>query len=228
MTKLILDTSQDLAIVALSNGSTLIDSCVYPHQNKLSALLTLSIQSLLKKHHLSPHQLSSIAVGIGPGSYTGTRVAVTIAKTLSLALDIPLISFCSLLAFIPEKHTGLFYYLMESKQSSPFYLKANAQNDRYEDIVCGHLKNLLCENEKNPFFASNVSLFYKSHPALQILNIQQGSTNLSRLCQHLHKTSQDNTYFPKDLGNLELIYLHNMDISPVAIEAIPSLQNTKI
>jgi tRNA threonylcarbamoyl adenosine modification protein YeaZ len=228
MTKLILDTSQDLTIIALSNESTLVDSCVYPHQNKLSALLTLSIQSLLKKHHLSPQNLSSIAVGIGPGSYTGTRVAVTIAKTLSMALDIPLTSFCSLLAFVPKEHAGPFCYLMESKQSTPFLLKAIAQNDQYENISHGSLKNLVCENENTTYFASNVNLFYKNHSALQNFNIQPGSVNLSRLCKHLHKENTGNTYFPQDLGNLELIYLHNMTVSSVEIESLPALQNTKI
>jgi hypothetical protein len=112
---------------------------------------------------------------------------------------------------------------MEAKQSFPFFLKAVAQNDQYENISHGSFKNLVCENKEIPYFASNVSLFYKNHPTLYNLNIQPGSVNLSRLCQHLHKEHPGNTYFPQDLGNLELIYLHNMNLSSLEIESLPTL-----
>lgn len=47
------------------------------------------IQNLLAKHSLTPKDLDSLEVHEGPGSFTGVRVGVSIANTLSFALQIP-------------------------------------------------------------------------------------------------------------------------------------------
>ena len=44
----------------------------------------------LKKHKVKKSDIKKITVCKGPGSYTGTRVGVTIAQALSLALNVPL------------------------------------------------------------------------------------------------------------------------------------------
>ena len=54
------------------------------------------ISKALKKIKLSPNDLDAIAVGMGPGSYTGLRIGVSAAKGLCYALNIPLIGLNSL------------------------------------------------------------------------------------------------------------------------------------
>ena len=51
------------------------------------------IKKLLEENHLSLEQLEGIAVCTGPGLFTGTRIGVMTAKTLSYASDIPLYPF---------------------------------------------------------------------------------------------------------------------------------------
>lgn len=48
------------------------------------------IEELLAKHNLSLRDISELEVNPGPGSFTGLRVGVTIANTLSFLLKIPL------------------------------------------------------------------------------------------------------------------------------------------
>jgi tRNA threonylcarbamoyladenosine biosynthesis protein TsaB len=55
-----------------------------------------AIQSLLEECGVKPGQLERIVVAEGPGSYTGVRIGVTIAKTLAWTLNIPLVGVSSL------------------------------------------------------------------------------------------------------------------------------------
>ncbi|WP_432353165.1 tRNA (adenosine(37)-N6)-threonylcarbamoyltransferase complex dimerization subunit type 1 TsaB [Sporosarcina sp. A2] len=55
-----------------------------------------AIEHLLKEANLRPADLEAIAVSQGPGSYTGVRIGVTLAKTLAWTLKIPLVGVSSL------------------------------------------------------------------------------------------------------------------------------------
>ncbi|MDN3506009.1 MAG: tRNA threonylcarbamoyladenosine biosynthesis protein TsaB [Simkaniaceae bacterium] len=93
MKGLILDSSQNISLLGLSEEGSLTKSHSIP--GKSSSLLPAL------KDFCELDKLQFIAVGIGPGSYMGLRSAATIAKTLSFALGIPLIEFSSPLAFLP-------------------------------------------------------------------------------------------------------------------------------
>ena len=51
---------------------------------------------VLERADLQKNEIELIACGLGPGSFTGTRVGVSAAKGLSLALDIPIVGVSSL------------------------------------------------------------------------------------------------------------------------------------
>ena len=67
-------------------------------QNIHASQLFVFIEQIMKDNCLSYAQLSAIAVGKGPGSYTGLRIGVSAAKGLCYSLDIPLISINTLLS----------------------------------------------------------------------------------------------------------------------------------
>lgn len=128
MPDLILDTSRDTYLIALFDEEQVLDIKDIAHENNLSASLLPDILDLLKKNQLEVKNISTLFVGVGPGSYTGTRIAVSIATGLSLALSCPLYSFCSLLPFLPEDlKDGPFSLCMETKHAN-FLLEGSLKN----------------------------------------------------------------------------------------------------
>jgi tRNA threonylcarbamoyladenosine biosynthesis protein TsaB len=61
-------------------------------------LILPMIESLLAEAGLARKQLDGIAVGRGPGAFTGVRLAIAVAQGLALALDIPIVPVSSLAA----------------------------------------------------------------------------------------------------------------------------------
>ncbi len=57
-----------------------------------SELLTVFIEELFRESGFSARQLDAVAVSKGPGSYTGLRIGVSVAKGLCYSLDIPLLA----------------------------------------------------------------------------------------------------------------------------------------
>lgn len=89
MTAIILDTSSRLAIIAISENGVVMHKITIEDVRQLSKFLLPSIETLWQD------RFDYIALGIGPGSYTGVRVGASVAKSLAFALDIPLIGFSS-------------------------------------------------------------------------------------------------------------------------------------
>jgi len=88
---LIIDTATKQSSISL-----LIDGNVFTtllKEKSQTKEIVPIIKTLLSEHKLTLEELSGIAVCIGPGLYTGTRVGVMTAKILSYALDLPLYPF---------------------------------------------------------------------------------------------------------------------------------------
>ena len=93
---LLLDSSNTSLSVGLGNNNQLIDFVSYECWQEQSEHMIPEIDSLLKKHNVSRNDIESVVVSIGPGSYTGVRIALTIAKVMALALNIPIYPVSSL------------------------------------------------------------------------------------------------------------------------------------
>jgi tRNA threonylcarbamoyladenosine biosynthesis protein TsaB len=93
---LAIETATMIGSIALFAGSQLVGSVEIRRAKSHARLLMPMIEQLLDQLEIAPTQLEAIAVGKGPGSYTGLRVGVSTAKGLCMALDKPLLSFGSL------------------------------------------------------------------------------------------------------------------------------------
>ena len=91
-----IETSTEVCSVSIAqNGRTLFKKESLEGLNH-SRVLTVFIDELFKENNIEPKMLDAVAVSKGPGSYTGLRIGVSVAKGLCYGLNIPLISVNSL------------------------------------------------------------------------------------------------------------------------------------
>ncbi len=93
---LCLETSENFCSVALTSNNELIHQLVDFSYKNHSEILTVLIENLLKERNLSLSNIDAIAISKGPGSYTGLRIGVSVAKGICYSLSKPLIAINTL------------------------------------------------------------------------------------------------------------------------------------
>lgn len=100
---LILETSGRTR-VGLAVGGAVVAAADLGGGRQHNRQLIPAIADLLRGHDVSPRDLAGVAVGTGPGSYTGLRVGLTAAKTIAYAVGCSLVAvptFAAIAADVP-------------------------------------------------------------------------------------------------------------------------------
>jgi tRNA threonylcarbamoyladenosine biosynthesis protein TsaB len=90
------DTSSAVTAVAVTDGDRVLAHDDRPGEQRHAELLLPRIEAALARAQLELAAIELIAVGIGPGSFTGLRVGLATAKGLALATRLPLCGVSSL------------------------------------------------------------------------------------------------------------------------------------
>lgn len=93
---LAIDTATRLLGLALHDGKTLIAEQTWHTKNRHNTLLAPSIEHLFDVCDIDRDDLTSIAVSTGPGSYTGLRIGIALAKGLAATRNLPLVGVSTL------------------------------------------------------------------------------------------------------------------------------------
>lgn len=88
---LAIDTATRWTGLALHDGTAVIAEAGWRSTNTQTIELSPAIANLLQRAHSDSSDLKGIAVAIGPGSYTGLRVGLAVAKGIALAHQTPLL-----------------------------------------------------------------------------------------------------------------------------------------
>lgn len=102
---LFIDTHDELITVGLKNGEELYlktQESEYSH----SIYTMPMIESLFKDNNFNVKDLKKIIVVNGPGSFTGIRIGLSIAKTMAYALNIDINTISSLTAYLISNNNG--------------------------------------------------------------------------------------------------------------------------
>lgn len=93
---LAIDSATQILSIALHDGQALQAEWSLAAGRRHSALLAPMIEQLMQQAGLQPSDLRALAVAVGPGSYTGLRIGVALAKGLAAVDDLPLVPLTTL------------------------------------------------------------------------------------------------------------------------------------
>lgn len=97
MNLLAIETATESCSAALLSGERLVSRSEFAPRRHAELLLPMC-ESLLAESGVPRTELDAVAVGRGPGAFTGVRLAISVAQGIALALDIPVVTVSSLAA----------------------------------------------------------------------------------------------------------------------------------
>ena len=162
MLRLFMDTSNKYLYLAVYDNNNVIFEHVQPGNNNHSETLVQVLENTLKEYNIDIDDLEEIYVGRGPGSYTGVRVACTVAKVLAFIKNKKLFSFSSLdLLLTTNYKTGVVVCQMDARRgfsyAKVFNIDENINIIKDEEFI-ETIK--LQEEFKNALYITNESYNY--------------------------------------------------------------------
>jgi len=203
---LAIETSSSPSSIALLNGTQLIQEKTIEVQQQTSALLGSHASGLLKDEGITPKDLKWVSVSMGPGSYTGLRVGLSLAKGLCYALNIPLVPVSSLKAVAhsyllnSNPEDGMLLPIFDARKGNVYSatytnkLEVVQKPNRYQ------LKELISTldiKEKWHIITPNrskIDIFDKSKYIVEILEINAHCVGLLSVKEHKKTLSEDIAY----------------------------------
>jgi len=85
-----IETATSVASIAIAGKDAVLSECMINEKRMHSINLLPMIENTFKSAGIEPAQLDGIAVSIGPGSFTGLRIGIAVAKMLSCVWNIPI------------------------------------------------------------------------------------------------------------------------------------------
>ncbi len=185
------ETSSKNCSVSLSSEGKLISNFdLEDNKYRHSELLTSTIKDILTQNNISAKELSAVAVGIGPGSFTGLRIGFSVAKGLCYPHKINLIGISSLkiLANSIKNDTGDIIPMINDKGN--YYYLSTFENGLNEvgaplldqvdsDFINKNIKEnstIVVNNEEsfkyiNSIINDQVKLQYKSISSINMIDL---------------------------------------------------------
>lgn len=182
MISLFLDTCSLIIKIGLLNEKDLIDYVEFENDNKLSEKLLPVMKNMLDKNGYKVNDLNRIYISVGPGSFTGIRIGVTVAKVIAWSLNIDIIPISSLevmasydtdkkyvCSFIDARR-GYVYAGIYNNDLSNYVSDKYIKFDILENDIANIKGDILFVSESNNFISCN-------KPKIDILKIVNKHVN---------------------------------------------------
>lgn len=118
-----IETSTRRGSVALVEGGELVVAAEHAEPNAHAEKLLPLIEKLMADAGWARGRLQRVAVGVGPGSFTGLRVGIALAQGIGLGLDIPVVGVGSLRSMaraVPASDRRIRYAMLDARREEVF------------------------------------------------------------------------------------------------------------
>lgn len=141
-----LESSTEICSVALSTDGKVTDILENGEGMNHARLMSIFVQEIMQRNNLGFDKLSAVAVSKGPGSYTGLRIGVSLAKGLCYANNIPLIAVSPLQAMssyvianksqwkLPDSGCLLFCPMIDARRMEVYMALFDIHNKEVEGV----------------------------------------------------------------------------------------------
>ena len=158
---LAIDTATRVLSLALYDGERVLAEETWRSANNHTVELSPGLVRMLERQRVSPSELKGIAVALGPGSFTGLRIGLGVAKGLALTLDIPLVGIPTLdaLVYAQARKRGPVCAVLRAgrrRVAAAFYQRRRGQWQRQGDYRLTTLEELCTEIETRTFFCGEI------------------------------------------------------------------------
>ncbi|MBU1144423.1 MAG: tRNA (adenosine(37)-N6)-threonylcarbamoyltransferase complex dimerization subunit type 1 TsaB [Firmicutes bacterium] len=139
--KLVIDTATNYVYLSLLINNIEVDYKYQEGINNHSVTIIPLLNEVLQRANLTLRDLDEIIVGIGPGSYTGVRIGVSVAKMIGYLNRIPLFTVSSLALMASSSDEKYVLPFIDARRENAFM---GLYKQTSEGIIC--IKNEALEN----------------------------------------------------------------------------------
>ena len=137
MIRMIVDTATSYYYLSILKDDEILDEAYEYGQGNHSETLMPRLEKMLKDNNITLKDIDEVYTGIGPGSYTGERISVVIAKMIWALNNTKIYKF-STLALIASSKNGESYPYIDARRGNAYIAHFDNDFNRLMDdeVVC--------------------------------------------------------------------------------------------
>lgn len=157
MISLFIDTSLSDVSIALAENEKILSVIHENIPGEHSIYVTKYIEDILKDNNITPNEVGEIIVVNGPGSFTGIRIGVTIAKVFAYIVNNRIVSISSLRARVIGKKGDYLLSTIDAKHSNYYVglydknynkiIEEFASKEKIDEIIKEYNPKIITEND---------------------------------------------------------------------------------
>lgn len=182
------DTSLDKTYITLFNDERALETeIIENHDDKYhSAFLIQNLVNLLKAHNLLMKDIDAIGVNIGPGSFTGIRACLTIARVIAQQLDIPLVGIPSLeiLARLNKSGTPSIV-IMDARKNMCYFAQYDSNGKTIQQPQLKPINELTLNSDRQKIIADKVMHEFLQEKGVASVCYTELQSNLGEILGHI-------------------------------------------
>lgn len=167
MKTLYMDSAHKYLIIVLADGQEIQASCALSCWKKQSETLFPELIKLMDEAHWAVDDLDEVVITDGPGSYTGVRIAMSVAKVLCTTKNIPLFCLSSLQLYAGlAEHT---FVMMDARSQRAYCTLLHKGNFLMEEQILNITDIQTLMKEKDYTFIGDIDLCDKIPVAIDFV-----------------------------------------------------------